>query len=184
VIPFDPEYRAAFAEDMHAARLAAAQFRYSLGHLEPLVPIDEARLRTCAPATLEDLDALGVRFARLQDLLGARVFRSLARLEAEEPERFLDLLGLMEKRGLIDAERWLEVRRLRNRTAHEYADRPGALASLLADVFRQAPYLLQVLGRANAYARDRLGLDLDSGGGGGASDGSAQGRAAGHASDA
>jgi hypothetical protein len=160
---FDPEFRVAFLEDLRASRLAAAQLRYSLEHLQSLAPLDAARLQACTAAELEDLDALSVRFARLQDLLGNRTFRSLARLEAEEPERVLDLLLLMEKRGLIVAEHWLELRKLRNRTAHEYADQPAVLASLLSDVFRHSPALLQALEGVEAYGRDRLGLGLESG---------------------
>lgn len=69
----------------------------------------------------ESCEALTSRFARLNDFLVQRVFRTLDQIELMDDGSPLDRLQRAEARGLIDsAERWRELRMLRNAIAHDY----------------------------------------------------------------
>jgi len=63
-------------------------------------------------------------FAKLQDALGAKLFRKLL-YELKEIDQLnlpmLDVLNLLEKLGIIeDAAQWDELREIRNVLAHDY----------------------------------------------------------------
>ena len=92
--------------------------------------LDESRSRVAALADRldsaltiserESCEALTSRFARLNDFLLQRVFRTLDQIELAD-EAALDRLQRAEARGLISsAERWWELRLLRNAIAHDY----------------------------------------------------------------
>ena len=92
--------------------------------------LDESRSRVAALADRldsaltiserESCEALTSRFARLNDFLLQRVFRTLDQIELAD-EAALDRLQRAEARGLISsAERWRELRLLRNAIAHDY----------------------------------------------------------------
>jgi uncharacterized protein YutE (UPF0331/DUF86 family) len=100
----------------------------------------------------ESCEALTSRFARLSDLLLQRVFRTVDAIELVDEGTALDRLQRMEKRGIIaSADRWRELRVLRNAIAHDYliesADR------VLIDALNAAPELLATATALDAYVR-------------------------------
>lgn len=69
----------------------------------------------------ESCEAITSRFARLNDFLVQRVFRTLDQIELMDDGSPLDRLQRAEARGLVNsAERWRELRMLRNAIAHDY----------------------------------------------------------------
>ena len=93
--------------------------------------LEESRTRVAAVANRlggeltvaerESCEALTSRFARLNDFLVQRVFRTLDQIELADEGSVLDRLQRAEARGLITtAERWRELRLLRNAIAHDY----------------------------------------------------------------
>ena len=114
--------------------------------------LDESRSRVAALADRldsaltiserESCEALTSRFARLNDFLLQRVFRTLDQIELADEGTALDRLQRAEARGLISsAERWRELRLLRNAIAHDYliesADR------VLRESLTAAPELIE-----------------------------------------
>ena len=98
----------------------------------------------------ESCEALTSRFARLNDFLLQRVFRTLDQVELADEGTALDRLQRAEKRGLISsAERWRELRLLRNAIAHDYliesADR------VLRESLAAAPELIETAHRVGHY---------------------------------
>ena len=98
----------------------------------------------------ESCEALTSRFARLNDFLVQRVFRTLDQIELLDEGTPLDRLHRAEARGLIDSsERWRELRMLRNAIAHDYliesADR------VLKESLAAAPELLETAERVIRY---------------------------------
>ena len=80
----------------------------------------------------EMLDAFVSRFGRLQDTLGDKLLPALLRASLEPIGSQLDNLLRAEKIGWIDsAERWIEIRALRNRLIHEYVDSAADLYQAL-----------------------------------------------------
>jgi len=70
------------------------------------------------------LNALIFRFSKLQDLIGAKIFRSFLEYSGFSTEgvSYFDILKEMEKEGIIDIDSWSELRELRNTIAHEYPE--------------------------------------------------------------
>jgi hypothetical protein len=102
----------------------------------------------------ESCEALTSRFARLNDFLVQRVLRTLDQIELLDEGTPLDRLQRAEARGLIaSADRWRELRLLRNAIAHDYliesADR------VLAEALVAAPELLDTARRILRYVSDK-----------------------------
>lgn len=98
----------------------------------------------------ESCEALTSRFARLNDFLVQRVFRTLDQIELVDEGTAIDRLQRAEARGLIPSgERWRELRLLRNAITHDYliesADR------VLAESLAAAPELIAAVQRVIAY---------------------------------
>ena len=70
------------------------------------------------------LNTLIFRFAKLQDLIGVKIFR--AYLEYMEfplsDMSFFDILKAIEKEKIIDIDSWSYLRKLRNDIAHDYPE--------------------------------------------------------------
>ena len=94
----------------------------SLEVLEPKLPIKEydslSQLERFA------LNALIFRFSKLQDLIGAKVFRNYLDYSGFDVNEitYYDILREIEKEGIIDIDTWNELRELRNKIAHEYPE--------------------------------------------------------------
>ena len=105
-------------------------------------------------AERESCEALTSRFARLNDFLVQRVFRTLDQIELADEGSVLDRLQRAEARGLITtAERWRELRLLRNAIAHDYliesADR------VLTEALAAAPELTDAVQRVVRYVETK-----------------------------
>ncbi len=68
------------------------------------------------------LEAYLKRFASLQDYLGAKVFKTLLDKAGISYVKMSEVLALIEKEGIINLDRWIEFRNLRNQLEHEYPD--------------------------------------------------------------
>lgn len=80
----------------------------------------------------ERVEAFASRFGRLQDTLGGSLLPHYLAALGEKPMPVIDTLNRAEQLGLLqDSERWMELRRLRNRMVHEYIDDPKILADAL-----------------------------------------------------
>ena len=65
-------------------------------------------------------DQIIYRFSKLQDIMGAKLFKALLLYQGENIDRpFLDILNSLEKMNIIDVEEWFEIRDLRNDIAHD-----------------------------------------------------------------
>jgi uncharacterized protein with HEPN domain len=97
-----------------------------------------------------EIEALTARFERAQDFFVTKVSRTIDVLEGEEGVT-IDVLNRSEKRGIIkSAEVFLEMRRLRNKIAHEYSGYgPADIARTVLDF---VPTLLNAYEQAREYA--------------------------------
>lgn len=133
--------------------------------------LEESRTRVAAVANRlggeltvaerESCEALTSRFARLNDVLVQRVFRTLDQFELADEGSVLDRLQRAEARGLITtAERWRELRLLRNAIADDYliesADR------VLTEALAAAPELTDAVQRVVRYVETKRYCQSDS----------------------
>lgn len=96
------------------------------------------------PEILETFEALVSRFARTTDIFVAKYLRAVA--EKDDPAfrgGLRDWVNYAEKKGLIQsATRWMEIRELRNKIAHEYASKD--LNLIFNQVLANTPTVLEI----------------------------------------
>lgn len=110
---------------IHEGRLHDA-----LEHLKNFLPMDENKLAVLTKDDYAYLDVMSVRYAKLQDLIGSKIFYLLIDVLSEpiEGNRFLDVLNHLEKIGIIESVNfWIDLRNIRNFIAHEYPEKPEIL---------------------------------------------------------
>jgi uncharacterized protein YutE (UPF0331/DUF86 family) len=104
------------------------------------------------------IEALTARFARVSDFVVQRIFRLIDRLDLEDGGTVRDRILRAEKKGLIkSAERWVEIRRLRNAIAHEYL--PKAPETVFPEVMEYVPDILDSGVRVHRYAAQHYDLN-------------------------
>ena len=141
----DAKLQALLREQLSLARRAAEVLAFSRTRVA--TEADITRL-AASPEGRERLESLTSRYARLADLLTQQIFRVSDRIELLEEGSIIDRLNRAEKRRWIDsAERWKEIRLLRNRISHEYADE--AWLAIVRDAWRLTPELLECVNRAS-----------------------------------
>jgi type VI protein secretion system component VasF len=117
---------------------------------------------------VQDIDQFILRYTKLQDTMGSRLFTSILNYlyEPVDNRAMLDVLHRLEKLGLIEStEMWQKVRIVRNRFAHDYANDPEKNAAQLNMAFASTLDLYNMLNAIrtwfrNAYPTLELGKEL------------------------
>ncbi|WP_170919441.1 hypothetical protein [Halomonas sp. BC2] len=123
---------------------------YALSSLTPCLPLSGSQLAALDDAQIQSLDQFVLRFGKLQDAMGTRLFPSvlLYLQEPYEDRPMLDKLHRLEKLGYLEeSEQWQSLRMLRNRFAHEYPDDPDKNAAILMLAIESVPRLVAMLER-------------------------------------
>jgi len=91
-------------------------------------------------------DQIIYRFSKLQDTMGAKLFKSLLLYLGENVNRpFLDILNQLERIDIIDVDEWFEIRDLRNEIAHEYEDSDEVAINILNMIYKLRDDLKEIL---------------------------------------
>jgi hypothetical protein len=94
--------------------------------MNSFMPLTLESFRQLSDDEVEHVDQFLFRFAKLQDALGGKLFKSILLFLEEDDVRkmpFLDILNRLEQLAIIDdVDSWLLLRELRNELAHEYED--------------------------------------------------------------
>ena len=102
------------------------------------LPIDKKSYQSI-PSSNQELaysDQIIYRFSKLQDVMGAKLFKALLLYQGENIDRpFLDILNNLEKMHIIDVEEWFEIRDLRNEIAHDYEDNESMAIEILNSIY-------------------------------------------------
>ena len=105
----------------------------------------------------ERVEAFIGRFGRLQDTLGDKLLPALLARLGDRPAGLLDNLDRAERLGWIkDANRWIDIRDLRNKMVHEYIEDPTILADALNSGHHFAADLIGTAGRMTAEVKARI----------------------------
>ncbi|MCE8038912.1 hypothetical protein [Halomonas sp. MCCC 1A11062] len=87
-------------------------------------------------ALAERVEAYTSRFCRLQDTAGDKLLPLWLRALGEKTGAVADNLDRAEKLGVLDsADKWLEIRQIRNQMIHEYIESPQVLADALTTAY-------------------------------------------------
>lgn len=138
------DYRASLIEigDLHAMRIDR-----SIQAIQSYIPLKPNSFLAFTDAQFAYLEMIVSRFAKLQDMIGAKFFPLL--LESYQQESalgkpFLDVLNNLEKLNILpNAKRWMAMRELRNHVVHEYPDNPSLMCQNLNETIVFAQELIQ-----------------------------------------
>lgn len=127
--------------NIHALRLKKALF-----YIKKIQPITIEKLKNLSDEELGFSELLTSRFAKLQDLIGVKLFPQILILlqEDEDNSTNLDRLYRLEKIGILpSAKNWIEMRVTRNFITHEYPDDPQLMCENFEKTIKYAEYLLE-----------------------------------------
>ena len=123
---------------------------HAVQSVRPALPVTAAALSCMDDETVQDWDQFILRFTKLQDTMGSRLYPALLGYlqEPYEDRPMLDKLNRLEKLGLIDSvEQWNGLRAIRNQFAHDYPEDNIVKAAYLNQAVEAVDTLSQLLQR-------------------------------------
>jgi hypothetical protein len=123
---------------------------HALSSLSTSLPLSAQTAATLDDEAVQDWDQFILRFTKLQDAMGARLFPAvLAYLQEPYEDRpMLDKLNRLEKLGYLSSvEQWNVLRAIRNRFAHDYPQDEAMRAAYLNEAVEAVPILQALLSR-------------------------------------
>lgn len=127
---------------MHIQRLEDV-----LKRLKNIYPLTQEKFQNLSSTELDTLDTLAFRFAKLQDLIGSKIFREyLSKVGfITEDKTYWDILKEIEKEDIIDIDLWSEFRKIRNLLAHDYPDEIEEKIEAINYLIEKTPSLIDVV---------------------------------------
>lgn len=129
----------------HLKRLEDAFNELKKRYTFPLKKDDFSRLSL----SIQDLaysDQCIYRFSKLQDCMGAKLFKAVLLYQGENVNKpFLDILNQLERIDIINVDEWFEIRDLRNEIAHNYDDNEKLVIDILNTIYTLKDELKKIL---------------------------------------
>jgi predicted nucleotidyltransferase len=111
------------------------------------LPLSSQTYQNLTKEQVQDIDQYLFRFAKLQDVMGDKVFRTIIQ-EIEGNSKmipFIDVLNLLEKLDFINSSKeWLQLRVIRNDISHQYDDEPEAMSQAVNNIFNKRSIILEI----------------------------------------
>ena len=130
---------------IEVANIHEGRLKNALDYLGKLFPMDEKKFSELSKEDYAFLDVMAIRYAKLQDLIGSKIFYLFLEVIAEpvDNSRFLDVLARLEKVGVLPSMNfWLDLRTIRNTIAHEYPNQPNLLIQHMNRLYDASQKLL------------------------------------------
>jgi hypothetical protein len=128
--------------DMHILRLNSASKKMS-----SFMPLTKERYIHLSDDEVEHIDQFLFRFAKLQDAMGAKLFKTILIFLGEDIEGkpFIDILNLMEKLHLLkNAHDWKALRDDRNELSHNYENEPEKMSLVINQLYAKKDLLIDI----------------------------------------
>ena len=128
--------------DRHIMRIKEA-----LDELSAILPIQRDNYQTLTSDEVRCLDQFIFRFSKLQDAMGAKLFRYILEYLNEDvtslPMR--DILNRLERYNIIpSASEWIYVRELRNEIARDYPIDDQEVVQAINELINKTDLLLEI----------------------------------------
>jgi uncharacterized secreted protein with C-terminal beta-propeller domain len=104
------------------------------------------------------VDAFVFRFMKLQDFIGEKLFKVflIKTGDFKDNMSLVDILDKLEKLEIIDStEKWMKVRKLRNKIAHEYPDEQEQVIEDIKEALKKVDYLAQIYKNIQSFLVER-----------------------------
>ena len=134
--------------DKHILRINEA-----LEELSSTLPLTTESYAQLSSEQIRCIDQFIFRFSKLQDAMGAKIFRYILEYLDEDvtslPKR--DILNRLEKyKFLPNANEWIYIRELRNEIAHDYPLMENDVVNILNELFSKVNTLYGIYDKLKA----------------------------------
>ncbi len=119
----------------------------ALNGLGVQLPMSNSDYDELTPEQVRCLDQFIFRFSKLQDALGAKIFRYTLEYLDEDVQSLpmRDILNRMERYSLIpSADDWGYIRELRNEIAHDYPLTESDIVSILNELITKTDVMISI----------------------------------------
>lgn len=133
----------------HLVRLDGAFNELQKSYRFPIGKAEFVRISEHAES-LAYSDQVIYRFSKLQDCMGAKLFKSVLMYQGENVNKpFLDILNQLESMDILNVDEWFEIRDLRNTIAHDYDNNEVAAINIINTIFSLKDELKKILEAIN-----------------------------------
>jgi hypothetical protein len=136
---------------IHEKRLVSAHKKLAVS-----VPFTKEKILHLSEEEILWIELMVSRFAKLQDLMGTKIFHLFFDEVNENDDNLtmLDKLHKLEKFAIIsDKDVWTKMRELRNHLAHEYPDQPELTAEFLNQTYELSHTLIDIWHKLLGYLK-------------------------------
>ncbi len=137
-------------EAWHQCERHRHHLKHALQALAPFLPVTPASIASMNDETVQDWDQFILRFAKLQDAMGTRLYPSLLDyLQEPYADRpMLDKLHRLESLSYLSSiDDWNTLRVIRNTFAHDYPQDNALKAAYLNEAVAAVPLLDALLAK-------------------------------------
>lgn len=98
------------------------------------------------PQNLAFVDQIIYRFSKLQDNMGAKLFKAFLLYQGENINKpFLDILNELERLDILEVDEWFELRDIRNEIAHDYDEGENRAMDIINAIYHYTKELQDIL---------------------------------------
>jgi hypothetical protein len=122
--------------------------------MQTFMPLNTESIQQLSEDEIEHIDQYLFRFAKLQDMIGVKLFSSVLSFLGEDVGNlsFIDLFNRLEQIGVVqDYDKWIKLRLARNEVSHEYEDEPGENATNINKIYLLKDDLIKYLDDIKNY---------------------------------
>lgn len=135
-----------FNRKMHECDKHIEKLNDAKEYLKDTIPLTTKNYLTIDKIQSSFIDQLNFRFSKLQDTIGESILKGILILAEENVEKmtFLDILNRLEKLDIVDKNRWLELREVRNEIAHEYSFNQDEVVDSINLIYDKSDELISI----------------------------------------
>ncbi len=147
-----------FKEKLYECDRHVQKILISKKYLSKLIPLNIDEYLTMDDIQTSFVDQLIYRFSKLQDTMGEKIFPAILILSQENVKNktFIDILNRLEELEVLDKNRWLRLREVRNEIAHEYSFNTDEVVDSIESIFYKSDELIEIYNNTLSFCKDRF----------------------------
>jgi len=152
-------YKEKLERIFNECRKHKARIKSSAKEMSSFMPLNSRSYEELSDREVQVIDQFLFRFAKLQDAMGEKLFKTLLLSLDEKVNNlpFIDILNRMEKIEILKSiEEWRELRNIRNELAHNYDDDPEESSMVINKIYEKRDMLLDIFDRIDEYYQSTI----------------------------
>ncbi len=147
-----------FKEKLYECDKHIEKIKISKKYLSDLMPLSVESYLTMDDIQTSFIDQLIYRFSKLQDTMGEKIFPSILILSQENVKNktFIDILNRLEELEVLDKNRWLRLREVRNEIAHEYSFNTDEVVDSIESIFYKSDELVEIYNDILLFCKNKF----------------------------